>query len=69
MRSPLSQAPGPVDGAEGVTKTAINPKKDAQAVLTYIKQVYLSLCLDDALSLRIFYKEIYQFVFSLFFNR
>ena len=54
MRSPLSQAPGPVDGAEGVTKTAINPKKDAQAVLTYIKQVQLSLHLDYTLSSRIF---------------
>jgi hypothetical protein len=40
VRSPLSQAPAPVDAPEGASKLPLmGVKKETQAVLTYIKQV------------------------------
>ena len=39
VRSPLSQAPAPVDSAQAGSKPLMGIKKETQAVLTYIKQV------------------------------
>lgn len=38
VRSPLSQAPAPVDSAQAGSKPLMGIKKETQAVLTYIKQ-------------------------------
>lgn len=43
VRSPLSQAPAPVDGTEAGSKPLMGIKKETQAVLTYIKQVSFKL--------------------------
>lgn len=43
VRSPLTQAPAPVDGAQAGSKPLMGIKKETQAVLTYIKQVSSSI--------------------------
>lgn len=48
VRSPLSQAPAPVDAPEGASKLPLmGVKKETQAVLTYIKQVNFSLVIES----------------------
>ena len=54
VRSPLSQAPAPVDAPEGASKLPLmGVKKETQAVLTYIKQV--SFCFTFAIGILCFW--------------